>query len=909
MKLKLFSFLSIALLALLSAGNAEAQVKPRLLVFKKTAGYHHGSIPLAALAVMKLGQENGFLVDTTTDANKITESNLKHYTAVVFASTTGDILNPAQQVDLERFIQAGGGFVGIHAAADAEYNWPWYGKMIGGWFAHHPAQQMATLTVVDKNFIATKMLPTEWKRKDEWYHYKSINPDIHILINLEESSLTYNKNGGDDAFKMGASHPIAWYHEFDGGRVFYTGLGHTDESYSEPLFLQHLLGGIQYAIGKNAPLNYAKAKSQRAPEENRFNKKPLAVGVFDEPTEMTILPNLDILVVQRKGEFMLYNHLTKKVKQVGFLNVYSHTLTEKGKGVNAEEGLLGVQADPDFAKNHYIYAYYSPVDTSVNQLSRFTFVNGKISKKSEKVILRVKTMREICCHTGGSIAFGKDHVLFVSQGDNTTPFDEPSNGRGKNPPNSYSYAPLDDRPGFEQYDDRRGSGNTNDLRGKILRIKIKPDGTYTIPEGNLFPKGTAKTRPEIYVMGDRNPYRISVDKKNGFLYWGEVGPDANNDSLATHGPRGYDEVNQAQKAGNFGYPYVIGNNYPYRRYDYATGKVGEPFDPQHLVNESRNNTGLTDLPPAQPAFIWYPYAESKEFPEVGSGGRTSMAGPVYHSEDYKNPGKLPSYFNNKLFIYEFIRGWIKVVTMDAKGNYVSMEPFMKSTKFNAMIDMEMGPDGKLYVLEYGTNGGWFKKNSDAGINRIDYNAGNRAPEITSLTADKSYGPLPTKITLAVNAADPENDKMTYTWNFGNGIKKITTKPSVTYTYPKAGTFKASVIVKDSKLASSGASKPVFIAAGSLDEPLDPSLPFAAGKALMMSMDCKSCHKTNETVIGPAFAAVANKYKKNKATYAQLTAKIQNGGTGVWGDVTMPAHPSLKAEEAKQILDWIFSLKK
>jgi type 1 glutamine amidotransferase len=266
MKLKFFSFLSIAFLAMLvNVSIANAQVKPRLLVFKKTAGYHHGSIPLAALAVMKLGEENGFLVDTTTDANKIVESNLKNYTAVVFASTTGDILNPAQQVDLERFIQAGGGFVGIHAAADAEYNWPWYGKMIGGWFAHHPAQQMATLTVVDKNFMATKMLPTEWMRKDEWYHYKSINPDIHILINLEESSLNYNKNGSDDAFKMGASHPIAWYHEFDGGRVFYTGLGHTDESYSEPLFLQHLLGGIQYAIGKNAPLNYAKAKSQHVP--------------------------------------------------------------------------------------------------------------------------------------------------------------------------------------------------------------------------------------------------------------------------------------------------------------------------------------------------------------------------------------------------------------------------------------------------------------------------------------------------------------------------------------------------------------------------------------------------------------------------------------------------------------------
>ncbi|MES2378888.1 MAG: ThuA domain-containing protein [Bacteroidota bacterium] len=905
MKLTFFSFLSIALVALLSAGNARAQVKPRLLVLKKTSGFHHSSIPKGALAIMKLGEENGFDVDTTTDAEKITESNLKKYSALVFVSTTGDFLSGPQQVDLERYIQAGGGFVGIHAAADAEYNWAWYGRMIGGYFAHHPAQQMATLTVKDKSFIATSMLPDEWKRKDEWYHYKNVNPDIHVLINLEESSLTYNKNGSDDAFKMGASHPIAWYHEFDGGRVFYTGLGHTDESYTEPLFLQHLLGGIKYAIGKNAPLNYGKATTVRAPDENRFNKIQLNTGGFDEPTEMTILPNLDILVVQRKGEFMLYNHLTKKVTQVGKLAVYDHVLT--AKGVNAEEGLLGVQADPDYAKNHFIYVYYSPVGESVNQLSRFTFVNNKLNLKSEKPILKVGTTREICCHTGGSIAFGKDHILYVSQGDNTTPFDEPA-PQGKKIPNSYSYAPLDDRPGFEQYDDRRGSGNTNDLRGKILRIKIKPDGTYTIPDGNLFPVGTPKTRPEIYVMGNRNPYRISIDKKSGYLYWGEVGPDANNDSLKTHGPRGYDEVNQARVAGNFGYPLFIGNNYPYRRYDYATGAVGEPFDPKHPLNESRNNTGLTELPPAQPAFIWYPYAVSPQFPELGSGGRTAMAGPVYHSEDYKATiGKFPSYYNNKLFIYDFIRGWIKAVTMDAQGNYVSMEPFMKSAKFNTMIDMEMGPDGKLYVLEYGA--GWFKKNPEAGLVKIAYNAGNRAPEVSSVTADKEYGALPTTVTFTANVTDPEGDKMTYTWNFGNGIKKITTKPSVTYTYPKAGTFKLTMTAKDSKLAKSAVSKPVLIAAGAADVPVDPSSKFAAGNALMLSMDCKSCHKTNEKVIGPSFTDVANKYKSNRATYRQLTEKITNGGTGVWGDVTMPAHPSMKPEEAKQILDWIFSLKK
>src|SRR6185437_5754704 len=150
------------------------------------------------------------------------------------------------------------------------------------------------------------------------------------------------------------------------------------------------------------------------------------------------------------------------------------------------------------------------------------------------------------------------------------PFDEP----GKPKYNTHAFAPLDDRPGFENHDSRRSAGNTNDLRGKILRIKMKADGSYDIPEGNLFPKGTQKTRPEIYVMGDRNPYRISVDKKNDNLYWGEVGPDAGEDSLDTRGPRGYDEVNQARAAGNFGWPYFVGNNYPYHEYDFATGKSG-----------------------------------------------------------------------------------------------------------------------------------------------------------------------------------------------------------------------------------------------------------------------------------------------------------------------------------------------
>lgn len=946
----------ISLCAVLACScNHKRQGEPRILVFTKTAGFHHASIPDGVKALQKMGQEQHFEVDTTSDDTKFTEDSLKQYAAVVFMSTTGNVLNTKEQADFERYIQAGGGYVGVHAATDCEYHWPWYGKLVGAYFKGHPRPQEAKLDIhKDPNFPVMDSLPNPWTRTDEWYNFQAIPTDVHVLVSIDEKSYKGGENG--------ANHPMVWYHDYDGGRSFYMELGHTPESYSEAPFLKLLSAGVHYAIGKNLELDYTKATSLRMPDQDRFAKQTLGGGL-DEPTELTVLPNLNVLVAERKGAIKLYNAADKTFKQVASLQVYDKALYTKR--VNVEMGLLGIQADPHFKDNHWVYVYYSPTDKSVDRLSRFKFENNQFNLKSEQIILEVKTDREICCHTGGSIAFDSKDNLFLSVGDNTTPFDEfDTTTHRPYPINTHGYSPVDSRPGFEHFDDRRAAGNTNDLRGKIVRIHVNEDGSYSIPDGNLFPKGTAKTRPEIYIMGDRNPYRISVDKHNGRLYWGEVGPDADNDSLATHGPRGYDEINQALKAGNFGWPYFVGNNYPYHAFNYETGAPGPVFDSSHLVNDSRNNTGIEVLPKPHPAFIWYPYAASPEFPIVGKGGRCSMAGPVYYVDDYPKETRYPEYYNGKLFIYDWIRNWIMAVTMDQQGNLQTIEPFMPNAEFSGISDMEAGPDGRLYIVEYGK--GWYSKNPGAALSVITYNGGNRAPVVkTHLAA--TTGALPLQVTASAKGSkDPDGDKLSYLWDFG-GTKVQTDSSSIQHTFTTAGVYPVSVTVSDDKGVETksevtqiyaGNSTPkvdihisgnstfyfpnipvsyqvtasdaedgnsgqpgfdasrVFVKANYLRSPDQAALPKGnltalaaslSGKSLMESLDCQSCHKVDEKSIGPSFKQVALRYQHDRNAMTFLPEKIIKGGSGNWGETAMAAHPDLSVQNAKEIVSWIRSL--
>ncbi|MDX1430444.1 MAG: PQQ-dependent sugar dehydrogenase, partial [Rhodothermales bacterium] len=266
------------------------------------------------------------------------------------------------------------------------------------------------------------------------------------------------------------------------------------------------------------------------------------------------------------------------------------------------------------------------------------------------------------------------------------------------------------------------------------RIRPEPDGTYSIPEGNLFPSDGSAGRPEIYAMGLRNPFRIDVDPVRGWVYWGDVGPDASNDSFL-RGPRGYDEWNQAKAAGNFGWPYCIADNKAYRDYDFATGASGPSFACSSPVNESPNNTGTIGLPPAQAAWIWYPYGPSSEFPEISDGpGRTAMAGPVYQYNPASPKGSLPAYFDGGLFIYEWSRRWLKYVHLDDDGDLLGVNDFLPSETFRRPIDMHVGPDGAAYVVEWGSSFGG--NNSDARVSKITYLGGDstavgKEPEVAA----------------------------------------------------------------------------------------------------------------------------------------------------------------------------------
>ncbi|MGA5554246.1 ThuA domain-containing protein [Streptomyces lavendulocolor] len=561
-----------------------------------------------------------------------------------------------------------------------------------------------------------------------------------------------------------------------------------------------LLAVTSFALG-TPPVLAADTPAPAAAEE-QFQQVTLAKGGEEvgEPMSLAVMPDRSVLHTSRNGE-LRRTDAAGNTEVIGTVPVYSHD----------EEGLQGVALDPGFARNRAIFLYYAPLlDTpagdapndgtaadfapydGVNRLSRFTLKpDGTLDNASEKKVLDIPATRGICCHVGGDIDFDAQGNLYLSTGDDSNPFA------------SDGFTPIDERPTRNPaFDARRTSGNTNDLRGKILRIKVADDGSYTVPDGNLFAPGTARTRPEIYAMGFRNPFRFSVDQRTGVLYVGDYGPDAGAADPA-RGPAGQVEFARVTRPGNFGWPFCTGDNDPYVDYDFATKVSGAPFDCAAPKNDSPHNTGLVDLPPAEPA--WIPY-DGGSLPEFGSGSESPMGGPVYRY-DAANPSpvKFPESFDGDFFAGEFGRRWIKRIEHGPDGTVQSVSPVPWTG--TQVMDMAFGPDGALYVLDYGT--AWFGGDENSGLYRIENATGGRSP-VAEASANRTSGTAPLRVAFSsAGTTDADGDPLTYSWDFGDGTG-TSTAANPTYTYRRNGTYTATVTARDASGRTGSASVRVVV---------------------------------------------------------------------------------------------------
>jgi cytochrome c len=909
--------------------SCSGEKENRILIFSKnSSGRQAAEEGMKALAAY--AAQHDIAADTTTNPAYFAEDSLKRYGAIVLLHTPQDVLETRYQNEIERFVQAGGGLVGVHAAGSSQYQWPWYNSLLGATYIKQPDSLIAvstvSLQVVGDEKELTEGLAKSWTQQDALYKMENLNADAKVLVEAQQNT------------------PVSWYKEYDGGRMFYTAAGGTAESYRNENFLKHIMGGVKYTLG-GAALDYGKAKTAQVPEDNRFLQVVLDTYLH-EPIEMEILSDGRVLFIERLGNVKLYDPEKKATKVLATLDVHTEG--------NYEDGLLGLELDPNFDKNNYIYLYYSPVgDKPVQNLSRFKLLGGdSLIMRFEKVVMQVPVQRETCCHSAGNVYFGPDGLLYLTTGDNTS--SKESDG----------FTPIDERPGRGPFDAQKSSGNTHDLRGKILRIKVKPDGTYAIPEGNLFPRDGSQGRPEIYIMGARNPYRMTVDKR-GYVYWGDVGPDGG--VANERGPLSQDEWNQARGPGNYGWPYFVGDNKAYADFNFATNEIGPKFNPARPLNESPYNYGSKVLPPARKAMVWYPYGESEEFPMLGTGSRSAMAGPFYYSSDYrKSRHKLPKYYDNKMFIYEWARDWMKVLSFDKDGNLQKIEPFLPSQKFAHPIDVKFGRDGAMYVLQYGAN--YFARNPDATLVRIEYAEGNRQP-IAQIAAEKTVGAAPFKVKLsAAQSFDyDEEDELTYEWESGAG--EASSDMSPVFAYSKPGVYRPKLTVTDKggdkstteievKVGNDIPEVSIEIAGnrsfyfdnravnykvnvrdkedGQLNQGITPSqvnfavdylsegkdlallssnsqnaeggsVKFVRGKTLIAESDCKSCHAVADKSIGPTYKEVAARYKGNDAALPMLAKKIITGGNGNWGKTMMAAHPQHSEQETTEMVKYILSL--
>jgi glucose/arabinose dehydrogenase len=552
---------------------------------------------------------------------------------------------------------------------------------------------------------------------------------------------------------------------------------------------RRLLAGAAAAF---AIAGITSSAAHAAPGDGRFQK----VTLDDHPGEpmgLAVLPDGRVLYTSRDGTVRLHSPKSGLNTIAARVPVYEHD----------EEGLQSVALDPRFKKTKWVYLYYSPPQRTpvddpatpdvnegdapltgtaadfarfkgVVRLSRFKLRGDRLRLGSEQRIIDVPVDRGLCCHVGGHIDFDAKGNLYLSTGDDTYPFA------------SGGYTPLDERPEANPGQDaQRSAGNTNDLRGKLLRIRPRAGkGGYTVPKGNLFGRKERRTRPEIYAMGLRNPFRFAVDRRTSAVYLGDYSPDSTTADPA-RGPAGTGRWTVIRRPANYGWPYCATPRLPYVDFDFATQASGSVFDCARPVNESPHNTGKRVLPRVAQPTVWYGFAASAEFPALGTGGVGPMGGPAYDPRKAgKSRTRWPRRYAGVPIMYEWTRDYAQAFFLRSDGRGVRrMEQILTGTVLDNPMDMEFGRDGALYVLEYGD--GYFNENPEAQLSRIDFTRGNRSP-VPAATADPVDGAVPLTVRFsAAGSIDPDGDDLRYQWHFDEDGKVDSRERDPVHTFDRA----------------------------------------------------------------------------------------------------------------------------
>jgi glucose/arabinose dehydrogenase/PKD repeat protein/type 1 glutamine amidotransferase len=700
-----------------------------------------------------------------------------------------------------------------------------------------PTPQEAQVNILDRKHPATAGLPLNIKRTDKWRNWAP-NPvgTVHTVAQVEERF--YQPGQGAN----GPFHPISWCRDYEGGRSFYTGMGGTDASYGETAFRSHLLGALKWTTGMVRADCKAGIAANYKVERLTAPNQPGQLDQIGEPHGLTIAPDGTVFYVGKAacannvvpepndwtnpeigkgcGTIHQWDPATKKVKLLTTLAVMGNR-GSGGELVKNEEGLLGVVLDPNWATNGFMYVYWMPHESIDREkrigkrtVSRFTYnaANDSLDVSSRKDLLSWDVQIHSCCHAGGGMAFDKAGNLYVGSGDSNSSQGAGAGYSGNNWTQEYA--------GTSFQDARRTAGNTNDLNGKIIRIHPEPDGTYTIPEGNLFPPGTEKTRPEIYVMGVRNISRLQIDPEHDWLTAAWVGPDANSPSPEL-GPAKYETATIITEAGNHGWPYCMGNRQPYRDRSNRDAEVLTGwYDCNNPLNTSPRNTGLIELPPIKDNMIWYsPDGGGPVFPNrpnssiptynaadatytqpyLKGGGQAIMTGPTYHYDKVNTDSGVawPEYWDDKWFIGDQTNPQNRVaITVDPAGVPTAQPPLYGETirqivpsgngpdRLQSWMDAKFGPDGALYLLDYA--GGFFSVDSNQKLIRVTYQGGAATPATVASQVAVQNKPL----TYQFNGTRAGG--VSYAWTFGDGTASTEANPRHTYT--RTGTFTARLTV-------------------------------------------------------------------------------------------------------------------